>query len=105
MADAAIDPLQSLLSTYPSGVLLLRDSLAASGHFLLPWITAAAVKQGHKVCALLPHAPQDKHTLCLYCSWGRWWMGALCGYSFRGTGMRTASRVQPYCTRNKHPNG
>lgn len=43
------DPLTSLLQCYPAGVLLLRDSLAASGHFLLPWITGAAVKQGHKV--------------------------------------------------------
>lgn len=44
------DPVSSLLWAYPTGSILLRDSLAASAHFLLPWITSAAVKQGHKVC-------------------------------------------------------
>jgi hypothetical protein len=44
-----VDPVSSLLLAYPTGSILLKDSLAASAHFLLPWITAAAVKQGHKV--------------------------------------------------------
>jgi hypothetical protein len=44
------DPLVGLLQAFPCGVLLLRDSLAASGHFLLPWLTSAALGQGHKVC-------------------------------------------------------
>ncbi|WIA35843.1 hypothetical protein OEZ86_004229 [Tetradesmus obliquus] len=42
------DPLVGLLHAFPCGMLLLRDSLAASGHFLLPWLTAAALGQGHK---------------------------------------------------------
>jgi hypothetical protein len=45
----ACDPVSSLLWAYPTGCILLRDSLVASAHFLLPWITSAAVKQGHKV--------------------------------------------------------
>lgn len=48
-ADASPDPLAALLGAYPCGTLLLRDSLAASAAFLLPWLTAACVKQGHKV--------------------------------------------------------
>jgi hypothetical protein len=55
-ADGSSGPIAGLLACYPAGVLLLRDSLAAAGHFLLPWIGAASVKQGHKVrgsCLLL----------------------------------------------------
>jgi hypothetical protein len=48
------DPLSSLLAAYPCGTILLRDSLAASGHFLLPWLTAACLKQGQKVCSVSP---------------------------------------------------
>lgn len=47
------DPLVGLLHAFPCGMLLLRDSLAASGHFLLPWLTAAALGQGHKVRMLI----------------------------------------------------
>jgi hypothetical protein len=46
---ASEDPLVGLLHAFPCGVFLLRDSLAASGHFLLPWLTSAALGQGHKV--------------------------------------------------------
>lgn len=46
---ASEDPISALLQAFPCGCLLLRDSLAASGHFLLPWITTAALQQRHKV--------------------------------------------------------
>lgn len=43
------DPIHSLVRTFPSGCLLLRDSLAASAQFLLPWLTAASLQQGDHV--------------------------------------------------------
>lgn len=53
MSFDASDPVSGLLQGYPSGTILVRDSLAASAHFLLPWITAACIQQGHKVGNIL----------------------------------------------------
>jgi hypothetical protein len=43
------DPINSLVRTFPSGCFLLRDTLAASAHFLLPWLTTASLQQGNQV--------------------------------------------------------
>lgn len=53
------DPLVAVLQAFPCGVVLLRDSLAADGHFLLPWVTSAALGQGHKVGGAAAAGPVD----------------------------------------------
>eukprot|EP00775_Hariotina_reticulata_P003551 gene3551-3820_t len=55
------DPIRSLVRTFPSGCLLLRDSLAASAQFLLPWLTAASLQQGdHVVFVAAAHSPAQQ---------------------------------------------
>lgn len=48
MQDTSFDPLLGLCG---AGHVLLKDSLACSGAFLLPWIVKHCVHQQHKVGA------------------------------------------------------
>lgn len=59
---AASDPITGLLLGYPTGTILVRDSLAASSHFLLPQLTAAALQQGHKVSESWDTSTQEAHS-------------------------------------------